>query len=130
MKEKVSEKIGKILLATVEGDVHDIGKNIVRVLLENFGFEVVDMGKDVKTIDLIEKVKIEKPDIIGLSALMTTTMSEMEEIIKILKKEDINVKVMVGGAVVTEDYAREIGADSYGKDAMDAVKKAKELIKK
>ncbi|MCK9223607.1 MAG: homocysteine S-methyltransferase family protein [Candidatus Muirbacterium halophilum] len=130
MKGNAREKLGKILLATVEGDVHDIGKNIVRVLLENFGFDVIDLGKDVKTNDLIEKIKIEKPDIVGLSALMTTTMSEMEVIIKKLKNENIRVKVMIGGAVVTEAYANEIGADCYGKDAMDAVKKAKEMMGK
>jgi len=118
----------RIMLATVEGDVHDIGKNIVKIMLENFGFDVIDLGKDVKTDFLIERLKEDTPDILGLSALMTTTMSEMERIITLIKDNSIELKVMVGGAVVDQDYADNIGADAYGEDAMDAVRKAKLLL--
>ncbi len=119
---------GKVMLATVEGDVHDIGKNIVKVMLENFGFDVVDLGKDVKTNLLIERLKEEKPDVLGLSALMTTTMTEMEKIISLVRENNIDVKIMVGGAVVDQEYADKIGADAYGEDAMDAVRKAKKIL--
>lgn len=112
---------GKIILATVEGDVHDIGKNIVKVLLENYGYDVIDLGKDVKGEVILEEVKRSNVSLVGLSALMTTTLFNMEKIIKLLK-QNTSVKVMAGGAVLTEEYALKIGADYYGKSAQDAVK--------
>ncbi|WP_420837944.1 homocysteine S-methyltransferase family protein [Calorimonas adulescens] len=112
---------GRIILATVEGDVHDIGKDIVKVLLENYGYDVIDLGKDVKGEVILEEVKRSNVSLVGLSALMTTTLFNMEKIIKLLK-QNANVKVMAGGAVLTEEYALKIGADYYGKSAQDAVR--------
>jgi 5-methyltetrahydrofolate--homocysteine methyltransferase len=120
----------KILMATVEGDVHDIGKNIVATLLENNGFEVIDLGRNVKTEKIVEEAIKNKVNFVGLSALMTTTVGEMENVIKELKKNDINVFSMVGGAVVNEDYAKSINADIYAKNAMEAVEKIKQSINK
>ncbi|CCX39001.1 putative 5-methyltetrahydrofolate--homocysteine methyltransferase [Clostridium sp. CAG:1013] len=116
-----------IVIATVKGDVHDIGKNIVRVLLENYGFHVIDLGKDVPPETVLEAVKKEKAQLVGLSALMTTTVVNMKETIELLRKETPQVKVMVGGAVLTQEYADSIGADFYGKDAMASVRYATEL---
>ncbi len=118
-----------IVIATVKGDIHDIGKNIVKVLLQNYDFQVFDLGKDVAPEDIVSKAKKENVKLVGLSALMTTTVSSMAETIKLLKKELPDVKVMVGGAVVTEDYAKMIGADKYAKDAMGAVRYAEKLLK-
>ena len=120
----------KILMATVEGDVHDIGKNIVATLLENNGFEVIDLGRNVKTEKIVAEAIKNKVNFVGLSALMTTTVGEMENVIKELKKNDINVFSMVGGAVVNEDYAKSINADIYAKNAMEAVEKIKQSINK
>ncbi len=128
--KKIEKPKAKILFATVQGDVHDIGKNIVITLLENYGYYVKDLGKSVPTEKIIEEAQKEQYDFIGLSALMTTTMMEMPRIIEELQKNGIKVAVMVGGAVVTQDFADEIGADIYGKDAMDAVRKVEEWIKK
>ncbi len=127
MKEKASA--GKVLIGTVEGDVHDIGKTIVSTLLAANGFEVIDLGTEVPTSKFVEKVKELKPDIVGMSALLTTTMPQMQEVIKALEKEDLrdSVKVMVGGAPVTQEFSDKIGADGYAKDAEEAVKWAKEL---
>lgn len=122
-------KKGKIILATVKGDIHDIGKNIVKVLLENYGFEVVDMGKDVPPQAIVDKVKAENVKLVGLSALMTTTVPSMEETIKLLKEQTEGVCVMVGGAVLTQEYADMIGADYYGKDAMSSVRYAEKFFK-
>jgi len=119
---------GKILMATVEGDIHDIGKNIVCTLLENHGFEVIDLGKNVPAERIIHEARERKVDAVGLSALMTTTMAEMENVIRKLHEEGVKTFTMVGGAVVTEDYAREIGADLYARDAMEAVARVKELL--
>lgn len=119
----------KIIMATVEGDVHDIGKNIVSMLLENNGFDVIDLGRNVKTDRIIEEAVKNNADFVGLSALMTTTVGEMENVIGELKKRKIKAFSMIGGAVVTEDYARSINADIYAKDAMEAVEKIKEFIK-
>lgn len=119
----------KIILATVEGDVHDIGKNIVSTLLQNHGFNVIDLGKNVPCKTIIERAVKEKADIIGLSALMTTTVMEMEKVIKSLKDLSINIPVAVGGAVVTQSFADKIGADVYAKDALEAVKKVKAFFK-
>ena len=114
----------KVVLSTVKGDVHDIGKNIVKVLLENYGYQVVDLGKDVSPQAVTEAVVREHAAFCGLSALMTTTVGAMEETIALLRQEAPWCKVMVGGAVLTEDYARRMGADFYGKDAMSDVRYA------
>ncbi len=119
---------GKVLLATVKGDVHDIGKNIVRVLLENYGFEVIDLGKDVDPTLVVQTVKDEDIHLVGLSALMTTTLPSMEETIKALRASNLDCKVMVGGAVLNQTYADMIGADNYSKDAMESVKYAQEVL--
>ncbi|MRR07072.1 MAG: 5-methyltetrahydrofolate--homocysteine methyltransferase, partial [Deltaproteobacteria bacterium] len=121
---------GKILMATVEGDIHDIGKNIVCTLLENHGFEVIDLGKNVPAARIVHEARERKVDAVGLSALMTTTMAEMETVIKKLRAEGVKTFTMIGGAVVTEDYAREIGADLYARDAMEAVARIKALLGK
>ncbi|WP_027631359.1 homocysteine S-methyltransferase family protein [Clostridium hydrogeniformans] len=119
---------GKILLATVEGDIHDIGKNIVKVILENYGFEIVDLGKNVATEDIVNKVREEKIKLVGLSALMTTTVKSMEKTIKRLREEKLDSLVMVGGAVLNEDYARLIKADFYAKDAKESVNIANKVF--
>ena len=125
-----SEKKGKILIATVEGDIHDIGKNIVKVLLENYGYSVIDMGKDI-TPEVITKKAIEEDiKLVGLSALMTTTVPSMEKTIRFLKEKNPEISVMVGGAVLTEEYAKSIGADFYGKDAMSSVRIAEKFFAK
>ncbi|MCR4733872.1 MAG: homocysteine S-methyltransferase family protein [Treponema sp.] len=126
---KKGQSKGKIIIATVKGDIHDIGKNIVKVLLENYDFEVIDLGKDVPAEKVVEACKKDKVQLVGLSALMTTTVAAMEETIKILKKECPWAKTCVGGAVMTQEYANQIGADFYGKDAMDTVRYALELFK-
>jgi len=115
---------GKLAIATVKGDIHDIGKNIVAILLKGSGYEVEDLGIDVPTDQIIEYVKGQKPDYIGLSALLTTTMVVMGEVIDGLKEAGIRdkVKVLIGGAAVSDEYAREIGADAYCVDGFDAVK--------
>ncbi len=119
---------GKIVLATVYGDVHDIGKNIIKVLLESHGYEIIDLGKNVAPQQIITYAK--KPDvkIVGLSALMTTTLPAMEETIQSLRKQQADCHIMVGGAVVTEEYAKKIGADSYANDALEAVEIAKRIL--
>ncbi|MGE5629465.1 MAG: homocysteine S-methyltransferase family protein [Caulobacteraceae bacterium] len=116
---------GKIVIATVKGDIHDIGKNIVKILLENYGFDVCDLGKDVQIEKVVEKVKEEKAALVGLSALMTTTVKSMEDTIKALRQHCPYCKVIVGGAVLNENYAGMIGADYYAKDAREAVKIAR-----
>ena len=123
------EKKEKVVLATVKGDVHDIGKNIVKVLLENYSFDVIDLGKDVPSEVIIETVLKEDIRLVGLSALMTTTVVSMEETIKALKEKAPGCKVMVGGAVLNQEYADRIGADFYGKDAMQSVYYAQKLLK-
>ncbi|MBQ7760873.1 MAG: homocysteine S-methyltransferase family protein [Clostridia bacterium] len=133
IKEKLGEndssQKGEIVLATVKGDIHDIGKNIVKVILENYGFKVYDLGKDVSPESVVECVKMSGAKLVGLSALMTTTVPAMEETIKLLKKENPATKVMVGGAVLTEEYAKMIKADKYAKDAMESVRYAQEIYK-
>ncbi len=119
---------GTIVLATVKGDIHDIGKNIVKVLLENYGYPVVDLGKDVEPAAVVEAVKKHAAPLVGLSALMTTTLASMEATIRLLRAEEIPCKVVVGGAVLTEDYARKIGADFYAKDAKESVDVARQVI--
>jgi len=120
---------GKILLATVQGDVHDIGKNIVKVLLENYSYQVLDLGKDVAPEVIAETVEKEHIQLVGLSALMTTTVGAMETTIRLLKERSLPCKVMVGGAVLTEEYAAAIGADHYGKDAMSSVRYADTIFR-
>ena len=110
------------MLATVEGDIHDIGKNIVKVLLENYGYSVLDLGKDVKPEVVLEAVRSHCVKLVGLSALMTTTVCSMEEVIKLVKTHAPHCKIMVGGAVLTKKYAYDIGADFYAKDAMGGVR--------
>ncbi len=112
---------GKILLATVKGDVHDIGKNIVKVLLENYGYEIVDMGKDVPIADIVETVNAQDIRLVGLSALMTTTVKNMKDTITSLRASGSTAKVMVGGAVLNPEYAKLVGADFYAKDAREGV---------
>jgi len=128
MKGQSFASLGKILMATVEGDIHDIGKNIVCTLLENHGFEVFDIGKNVSAATILAKAREFGVDAVGLSALMTTTMSEMENVIRKLKAAGIKTFTMVGGAVVTQEYADRIGADLYARDAMEAVAKVKRLL--
>lgn len=117
-----------ILLATVEGDIHDIGKNIVALLLGNHGYEVIDLGKDVKAADILQAAQKHRAEIIGLSALMTTTMPRMEDTVRLLREQGLGCRVMVGGAVVTAEYARSIGADGYAADAVEAVRLAARLL--
>lgn len=121
------ETRGKIILATVEGDVHDIGKNIVKVILENYGYDVIDLGRDVKINKVVDCAVKHGVKLVGLSALMTTTVENMEKTIKALRKKS-RCKIMVGGAVLTEFYAKSIGADYYAKDAMASVKIAEEVF--
>jgi len=128
LSEESASNIGVIVMATVEGDIHDIGKNIVCVLLENYGFKVIDLGKDVSAEVILETAKQENADLIGLSALMTTTMPRMIEVIKGVQEQGLKCKIMVGGAVLTQEYADSIGADGYSEDARGAVLTAKRLI--
>lgn len=118
----------KVILATVKGDIHDIGKNIVKVLLENYSFEVVDLGKDVPPETIVDTVVAQQIRLVGLSALMTTTVVSMEETIRQLREKAPWCKVMVGGAVLNQEYADMIGADFYGKDAMQSVYYAQGLL--
>ena len=119
---------GRIVLATVKGDVHDIGKNIVKVILENYGFEVIDLGRDVPVETVVETVREKDVRLVGLSALMTTTLKSMEETIAALHAAKLDCKVMVGGAVLTPEYAEKIGADWYAKDAKQSADIAKEFF--
>jgi len=114
---------GKVIFATVKGDMHDIGKNIVSILLRGAGYMVKDLGNDIEAADIVEAVRTEKPDYLGLSALLTSTMTSMEETIKALEKSGLRdtVKVIIGGAPVSEEYAESIGADGYGADGFQAV---------
>ena len=126
--EDAVEKKGVVVIATVKGDIHDIGKNLVAIMLKNCGFEVYDLGKNVEAEDIVEKAKQYKADIIGLSALMTTTMMEMKTVIDKVREAGLDTKIMIGGAAVTESFATEIGADAYSPDANDAVKKSLQLL--
>ncbi len=123
------QKKEKVILATVKGDIHDIGKNIVKVLLENYGFHVIDLGKDVPPEQVAETAVKEDVRLVGLSALMTTTVVSMEETIQLLRREKPDCKVMVGGAVLNQEYADMIGADFYGRDAMQSVYYTQNLFK-
>lgn len=133
-KEKVSgvemSTAGKVVIGTVAGDLHDIGKNLVAMMLESSGFDVVDLGVDVETDKFIASVKEHNPQIVGMSALLTTTMPAMKDVIAVLQEGDLRngVKVIIGGAPVTNDYANEIGADGYAADAAIAIDSCKELV--
>ena len=132
-KQKITiEKVGKVLIGTNEGDIHDIGKALVMLMLENAGFEVIDLGVDVPAEKFIEEFKKNKPDIIGMSALLTSTMMGQKEVIKRLKEENLRniVKVLIGGAPSTQEWADEIGADGYGSDSIQAVLLAKKVLGK
>jgi 5-methyltetrahydrofolate--homocysteine methyltransferase len=122
------EPVGRLLIGTVQGDLHDIGKNLVAMMLKGAGFEVIDLGVDVGPEKFVEQVKASDAQLIGISALLTTTMPGMERTIKALKKAGVSVKVMIGGAPVTQDYADRIGADGYAPDAASAVDTAKNLV--
>lgn len=117
-----------VVIATVEGDIHDIGKNLVALMLKNYGFHVIDLGKDVPKETIIQAAKENHAQIIGLSALMTTTMQQMRHVVTYAKEQGVTAKIMIGGAVITQDYADEIGADGYSKDAAEAVKLAQRLL--
>ena len=130
MSEKDSMGLGTFVIGTVEGDLHDIGKNLVSMMLQGAGFTVVDLGTSVKPQDFVDAVKKHKAAVVGMSALLTTTMPKMDETVKALKEAGIReqVKIMAGGAPVTEKFVQEIGADAYGANAGSATEKAKELV--
>jgi 5-methyltetrahydrofolate--homocysteine methyltransferase len=130
LAKATAEKEGTIVIGTVKGDLHDIGKNLVAIILEGAGFEVVDIGVDVDSEKFITAIQKEKADIVCLSALLTTTMAAMESSVKAIKDQCQTVRVMVGGAPITQDFADHIGADGYGRDATEAVAKARVLISK
>jgi len=125
-----NEKLATIVVATVKGDIHDIGKNLVALMLKNYGYHVIDLGKDVETQTILDTAKAENASIIGLSALMTTTMMEMKEVVDEAKRQGVKAKIIIGGAVVTESFAEEIGADGYSADAREAVKVVNRLLEK
>ncbi len=127
-KDGNEKKLGTVVIATVSGDVHDIGKNLVVLMLKNYGFQVIDLGKDIPSVKIIETAKEEDADIIALSALMTTTMLEMKQVIKLKQEAGLKAKVIIGGAVITQSYADEIGADGYAKDAGETVTIVKKLL--
>jgi 5-methyltetrahydrofolate--homocysteine methyltransferase len=122
------EPVGKFLIATVQGDLHDIGKNLVAMMLKGAGFEVIDLGVDVGPEKFVEQVKAKGIQLVGMSALLTTTMPGMEKTIKALKEAGVSAKIMIGGAPVTQGYADKIGADGYAADAASAVDMAKSLV--
>ncbi len=128
MKGTQAEKMPVVVIATVEGDIHDIGKNLVAMMLKNYGFQVIDLGKDVPREVIVDEAIKQNAGIIALSALMTTTMQEMKRVIEYAREKGAQAKIMIGGAVITEDYAKEIGADGYSRDAAEAVKVAKRLL--
>ena len=117
-----------VIIATVSGDIHDIGKNLVALMLKNYGYRVIDLGKDVETDIIIQEAKNEEADIIALSALMTTTMVEMKNVVDKVKEAGLHTKIIIGGAVITEHYAKEIGADGYAPDAGSAVELVRRLV--
>lgn len=124
--------LGKVVIGTVQGDVHDIGKNLVSIMLRGAGFDVIDLGKDVPPKKFVEVAKKEEAGVIGMSALLTTTMVVMKKVIDLLKKEGLDgtIKTIVGGAPVSADFAEKIGADAYGYDSVNSVECVKRLMKK
>ena len=117
-----------VVIATVHGDIHDIGKNLVALMLKNYGFNVIDLGKDVPREEIIKAAKENGASIIALSALMTTTMKEMKNVVDYAKSQNCDARIIIGGAVVTQDYADEIGADGYSTDAADTVRLVKQIL--
>lgn len=128
ISEKSKEDMPAVVIATVEGDIHDIGKNLVALMLKNYGFRVIDLGKDVPSETIIEKAREHNAQVIALSALMTTTMQEMKKVIAAAREKKLDAKIIIGGAVITQEYADEIGADGYSKDAAEAVRVTKKLL--
>jgi len=130
LKAELKTSSGKVVLGTVKGDLHDIGINLVSMMLEGAGFEVIDLGRDVSIEQFLDSIKENVPDILGMSALLTTTMPNMKLVIEALENTNLrsSVKVIIGGAPVTQEYAQEIGADGYAPDASRAVKLVRELI--
>ena len=129
-KNDTGENMPTLVIATVEGDIHDIGKNLVVLMLKNYGYNVIDMGKDVPCEDIVNKAIEENAAVIGLSALMTTTMLRMKDVIELCKEKGCSSKVIIGGACITQSYADEIGADGYSKDAAECVKLVEKLLQK
>lgn len=129
-KERGDTKLATIVMATVKGDIHDIGKNLVVLMLKNYGYDVIDLGKDVETQEILDKAKETGAEVIGLSALMTTTMMEMKNVVEMAREQGIHARIIIGGAVVTQSFADEIGADGYSGDAREAVKLVNRLLKK
>ena len=127
-QNKDKEPLGTIVMATVEHDIHDIGKNLVVLMLKNYGYDVIDLGKDVPAETIIEAAKEHNADIIGLSALMTTTMMEMKKVVNLVKENNMDTLVIIGGAVITQGFADEIGADGYSEDAQNAVEVVGKLL--
>jgi 5-methyltetrahydrofolate--homocysteine methyltransferase len=127
---KTNKAIGIVILGTVKGDVHDIGKTILGIMLESNGFKVIDLGVDINKEFFVKKIREEKPDVLGMSALLTSTISYMEDVILQLKEEKLRdgIKIIVGGKSVTEEFANRIGADAYGRDCIDGVKKCLAFI--
>jgi len=119
---------GRIVLGTVEGDLHDIGKKLVGIMLEGAGYEIIDLGVNVPTKRFVETVKENKAEVVGLSALLTTTMNEMKTVIELFKSEGLNTKIIVGGAPITREFAETIGADAYAANAGEAIEKVTELL--
>ena len=128
LEEGGEKEMPTIVIATVEGDIHDIGKNLVALMLKNYGFRVIDLGKDVPKEEIIRVAREENAKIIALSALMTTTMQEMKQVIAYREANQVDAKIIIGGAVITQEYADEIGADGYSKDAADAVKLTRKIL--
>ena len=129
LQANTGDNMPTVVIATVEGDIHDIGKNLVALMLKNYGFHVIDLGKDVPKEKIIEAAREHNAQVIALSALMTTTMQQMRHVIDYAKSQKINAKIIVGGAVITQEYADEIGADGYSRDAADAVKLTRRILK-
>ena len=127
---RAQEKGPRVLIATVKGDIHDIGKNIVKTVMENYGFDVLDLGRDVPPQTIAQTAEAQRIPLVGLSALMTTTLPAMEDTVRLLRALPQPPRIIVGGAVVTEEYARRIGADAYAKDARAAVEAARRLLEK
>ena len=125
--EENAKPKGTVIMATVEGDIHDIGKNLVVLMLKNYGFQVIDLGKDVDYQDVVDAAIKYDVRLVGLSALMTTTLKSMENTIKLLHENNVNCKIVVGGAVLTPDYAEKIGADFYARDAKETVDIARKV---
>ena len=125
-----SEAKATIVIATVEGDIHDIGKNLVALMLKNYGFNVIDLGKDVPASTIIDKAVEVDADIIGLSALMTTTMMRMDDVVKLAKEKGCRAKIIIGGACINESFKDEISADGYSADAAECVKLVQNIMEK